>query len=142
MAHIMSFQNLAQTIDKPDDGETKVSMSFRVNESILASLNSIAKAIGVSKTEILNQVLEIGLNQFVEALETRTDLITEIRDDAYPVFDFYSPRTVRLNRSRFGDAVQLDLADAIEEKEQQEKQQQEKKPWKQKPKQQTTKGKK
>ncbi len=142
MPYGLAFHQLARIIDKPDEGETKVSMSFRLNESIVVSLDSIAKAIGVSKTEILNQVLNIGLNEFAEALKTRTDLITEIRDDAYPVFEFSSPDEIRFIRSKFGDAVQLDLADAIEEKEQQEKQQQEKKPWKQKPKQQTTKGKK
>ncbi len=120
MSYGLGFDKLARTIDKADEGENKVSMSFRLNESIVVSLNSIAKAIGVSKTEILNQVLNIGLNEFAEALKTRTDLITEIRDDAYPLFDFSSPDEVRLIRSRFGDAVQRDLEDAIEEQKQQE----------------------
>jgi hypothetical protein len=142
MSHNISFNKLAGTIGKPDEGEAKIAMSFRANESIIASLNSISKATGVSKNEILNQVLEIALGEFCEALETRTDLITEIRDDAYPVFAFFSPEHARRVRSKFGDAVQLDLEDAINEQEEQQEQQQEKKPWKQKPKQQTTKGKK
>jgi hypothetical protein len=142
MAYGLGFGKLAQTIDKPDETEIKIPATFRISESILASLNSIAKAIGVSKTEILNQVLEIGLTEFCQALESRTDLVVEVRDDAYPVFEFFAPAHARNIRSRFGDAIQLDLEDAIEEKEQQEKQQQEKKPYVQKPKQQPTKGKK
>lgn len=120
MAYGPAFDKLAHTIDKPDEGEQKVSMSFRLNESVVVSLDTISKAIGVSKTEILNQVLNIGLNEFSRALKTRTDLITEIRDDAYPVFGFSSPDEVRLTRSRFGDAVQLDLEDVIEEQKQHE----------------------
>ncbi len=121
MAYVLAFDKLAQTIDKPDEAEIKIPATFRISESILASLNSIASATGVSKTEILNQVLNIGLTQFCEALRTRTDLVTEIRDDAYPVFAFFSPDDARRVRSKFGDAVQLDLEDAIEEQKQQEK---------------------
>ncbi len=125
MAYGLAFDRLAQTIDKPDEAEIKIPATFRMNESILASLNSIARATGVSKTEILNQVLNIGLNQFVEALQTtREDLIIEIRDDAYKVFEFFSPDHARATRARFGEAVQLDLEDAINEQEKQ----QEKKP--------------
>ncbi len=142
MAYGLGFDKLARTIDKPDEAEIKIPATFRISESILASLNSIASATGVSKTEVINQVLNIGLTEFCEALQTRSDLMIEIRDDAYPVFAFFSPDDARRMRAKFGDAVQLDLEDAIEEKEQQEKQQQEKKPYVQKPKQQPTKGKK
>jgi hypothetical protein len=120
MAYGLAFDKLARTIDKPDEAETKIPATFRISESILGSLNSIASATGVSKTEILNQVLNIGLNEFTQALKTRTDLITEIRDDAYPVFGFSSPDEIRLMRSKFGDAVQLELEDAIEEQKQQD----------------------
>jgi hypothetical protein len=121
MSHSTNFNKLAGTIGKPDEGESKIAMSFRANESIVASLNSISRATGVSKNEILNQVLEIALTEFCEALESRTDLITEIRDDAYPVFEFFPPEHARRARARFGDAVQLDLEDAIEEQKNQEK---------------------
>jgi hypothetical protein len=120
MAYGLAFDRLAKTIDKPDEAEIKIPATFRISESILASLNSIASATGVSKTEVINQVLNIGLTEFCEALQSRRDLVIEVRDDAYPVFAFFSPDDARRARARFGDAVQLDLEDAIEEQKQQE----------------------
>lgn len=119
MSYSQRFGKLAGTIGKPEEEEPKIAMSFRATESIAASLNSISKATGVSKNEILNQVLDIALVEFCEALESRTDLIIEVRDDAYPVFEFFSPAHARQVRSRFGDAVQLDLEDAIEQEQKQ-----------------------
>jgi predicted DNA-binding protein len=120
MGHSPKFHKLAQTIGKPDERESQIAMSFRANESIIESLNSLARATGVSKNEILNQVLEIGLTEFCEALESRTDLVMEIRDDAYQVFEFFPPEHARRVRAKYGDAVQLDLEDAIEQQKQQE----------------------
>ena len=69
MSYSQRFGKLAGAIGKPDEGEPKIAMSFRATESIAASLNSISRATGVSKNEILNQVLDIALAEFCEALQ-------------------------------------------------------------------------
>jgi hypothetical protein len=119
MGHSPKFHKLAQIIGKPEEKEPQTAISFRANQSIIESLASVSRATGVSKNEILNQLLEIGLTEFCEALESRTDLVMEIREDAYQVFDFFPPEHARRVRARFGDAVQLDVQEVIEEQDKQ-----------------------
>lgn len=119
MGYSPKYQRLALTIGTDED-ERKVQTSFRLSESIVASLNSIASAISVSKTEVLNQVLEIGLSEFCEALQgNRPDLAIDMEEAPSRRFEFNSPGEIRMMRERLGDAFQLDLDDAIKQAESQ-----------------------
>lgn len=117
MGYSQRIDRFSKTIDQ-DDSERRIQTSFKLKESVVVSLDSIAKAVGVTKTHLLNNLLEIGLTELCEALEAnRPDLIEDVVQDAQAVYPFVTPGHVRSVRERFGNALQIDIEDAIREEE-------------------------
>lgn len=103
------FTQLAKTIDTIE-AEVKIPLSFRANESIYISVASIAKTLGVSKTDILNNVLDIALTDFIEELcATRPDLGSVDPADGQVHFDLANPELIRSTRKQFGKAANFEI---------------------------------
>jgi hypothetical protein len=112
MSTAESFAKLAQSLGVTDS-EPKLSCSYRLPESIVVSINSLAKIAGVNKSEIVSGILEIGCAHLADAIEeNRPDLAHEqaSKQDGEPVFDLCTPELARQVRKKFGKAVELDLS--------------------------------
>lgn len=117
MGYSQKIDRLAKTIDH-DEEEAKVQLSIKVYESIVLSLDSVAKVTGQTKTRIFNSLMEIGLTELCEALQAnRPDLIEDVVTDPQATYGFHSPGFFRRIREDYGNAVQIDLEDAIKEEE-------------------------
>ncbi len=108
-----AFAELAKTIDHTPTIEAKIACTYRLPESIVASVNSIAKVTGVSRTHVVSGMLEIACAQMADAIEeNRPDLADELASEeaGEPVFNLCSPENARQIRQKFGNLGQLDVS--------------------------------
>ncbi len=108
-----AFAELAKTIDKTPVVDAKVPCTHRLPESIMASLNSIAKVTGVSRSHVISSMLEIACTQMADAIEeNRPDLADELasKQDGELVFNICSPENARRIQQKFGSLGGLDVS--------------------------------
>jgi hypothetical protein len=113
MFNASSFAELAQNIGTADP-EPKISCSYRLPESVVVSINSLAQVTGVNKSEVVSSILELGCTQMVDAIEeTRPDLADKdaSKEAGEPVFNLCTPENARQIRNKFGKSAQLDTSD-------------------------------
>lgn len=117
MGYSRRIDRLVRSMTEEDE-EPRIQISLKLYESLALSLNDVSKATGQTKTYLLNNLIDIGLTELCEALQAnRPDLVQEIREEPYMVYNFNPPSFYRSVRERFGEGVQIDIEDAIKEEE-------------------------
>lgn len=106
-----TFAELAKTIDVAPVVDAKIPVTHRLPESIIASLNSLAKVTGVTRTQVLTGLLEIACTQMAVAIEeNRPDFADQLasEQEGEPVFNVLSPENARQILQKFGSLGGLD----------------------------------
>lgn len=114
------FQQLAQRIAEGEVGERRIPTSWRLKESVFLSLESFSEALGVTKSDIVNEVLETGLNELGDVLRnTRPDLCEIVEGGPCEEWKFNTPAECKHIREALPPSaeivLQTDLEDAISE---------------------------
>lgn len=90
--------------------EKEFATSFYLKESVAASLATLCERMGVTKKKLVNDILDVGLEQFIDAIyETRPDLMvddgpTEPNEDGR-IWTILKPSHIREVKSKIGGSI-------------------------------------